>query len=117
MATDGLIEMNSIYRDRHDYPIHAEWLGCLCRRVSSHGWQRSVPDEGCGSFGCISLFAEAGCRESVTFHQRYDQPVDNQTERDGRSSTKSKEDGVIGRVQRRGDSSDLERNKSGTDQK
>ena len=25
------------------------------------------PHEGCGSFGCISLFAEAGCNESVTF--------------------------------------------------
>jgi uncharacterized membrane protein YkgB len=29
----------------------------------------NVPYEGCGSFCCISLFAEAGCSESVTFRQ------------------------------------------------
>jgi hypothetical protein len=51
------------------------------------------------------------------FRRRYDQPVDNQTERDGGSSTLAKEDGVTGRGQRRADSSDLERNKSGTDHK
>ena len=56
-----------IHNDRHYYSIHAEWLGCLCRRVSSNGWQRSFPYEGCSSFCCISLFAEAGCSESVTF--------------------------------------------------
>src|SRR6266850_142713 len=106
-----------IYRDRDDYPLHAGWLGCLCRRVSRHGWQRAVPDEGCGASGGISLFAEAGCGESVTVRRRYDQPVDNPTERDGGSSTQAKEDGVIGRVQRRADSSDLERNKSDSEQK
>jgi Protein of unknown function, DUF417 len=59
--------MRFIHRDRHDYPVHAGWLGSVCRRVSGHGWQRAVPDEGCGAVGCISLFAEAGCRESATF--------------------------------------------------
>lgn len=39
------------------------------RRVSRNGWQRSFPDEGCGSLCCISLFAKAGRRESVTFRQ------------------------------------------------
>jgi Protein of unknown function, DUF417 len=58
-----------IHHDHHYYSIYAEWLGCVCRRVSSNGWQRSFPYEGCGSSCCISLFAEAGCSESVTFRQ------------------------------------------------
>jgi Luciferase-like monooxygenase len=33
--------------------------------------QRCFPYEGLGSFGCIILFAEAGCSESVTFRQAY----------------------------------------------
>jgi uncharacterized membrane protein YkgB len=45
------------------------WLGCVCRRVSSNGGQRSFPHEGCGSLCRISLFAEAGCTEGLTFHQ------------------------------------------------
>jgi len=36
---------------------------------SSNGGQRSFPHEGCGSLCCISLFAEAGCTEGLTFHQ------------------------------------------------
>src|SRR6266436_4722361 len=57
--------MCCIHRDRHYYSLYARWLGGLGRRVSRHGWQRAFPDEGCGSSCCISLFAEAGCRESV----------------------------------------------------
>src|SRR3984893_5553098 len=52
-----------IHNDRHYYSIYAGWLGCVCRRVSSNGGQRSFPHEGCGSLCCISLFAEAGCSE------------------------------------------------------
>jgi hypothetical protein len=58
-----------IHNDRHYYSIYAEWLGCICRRVSSNGWQRSFPHEGRGSLCCISLFAEAGCTEGLTFRQ------------------------------------------------
>ena len=57
-----------IHNDRHYYSIYAEWMGCICRRVSRNGWQRSFPYEGCGSLCSISLFAEAGCTEGLTFH-------------------------------------------------
>jgi len=50
-------------------PIYAEWLGCVCWRVSSDGWQRSFPYEGRCSLCCISLFAEAGCAEGVTLRR------------------------------------------------
>ena len=50
-------------------PFMPKWLGCVCRRVSSNGGQRSFPHEGCGSLCCISLFAEAGCTEGVTFRR------------------------------------------------
>ena len=48
----------------------SEWLfglGCVGRRLSSNGWQCCFPYEGRGSFCRVILFAEAGCRESVTF--------------------------------------------------
>ena len=53
-----------IYNDRHHYSIYAEWLGCVCRRVSGNGRQRSFPNERRRSFCCISLFAEAGRSKS-----------------------------------------------------
>ena len=59
--------MRYIHLYRHYYSIHAEWLGCVCRRISCNGRQRSFPDEGCGALCYISLFAEAGCDESGTF--------------------------------------------------
>jgi hypothetical protein len=49
--------------------IYAEWLGGVWRRASHNGWQRSLPDEGCGFLCWVSLFAEAGRRESVTFRK------------------------------------------------
>jgi hypothetical protein len=36
--------------DRHDYPIYAGRVGCVCRRLSRNDRQRSFPDEGSGSF-------------------------------------------------------------------
>jgi len=48
-----------IYNDRHYYSIYAGWLGCVCRRVSSHDWQRSFPYEGRGTFCWLILFAES----------------------------------------------------------
>jgi hypothetical protein len=59
-----------IHNDRHYYSIYAKWLGCVCRRVSSNGGQRSFPHEGCGSLCCISLFAKAGCTEGLTFRPK-----------------------------------------------
>src|SRR5262249_35466997 len=58
-----------IYSDRHDYPIYAGWLGCVCRRVSRNDRARCLSYEGPGSFCCIILFAQAGCGESVTFRK------------------------------------------------
>jgi hypothetical protein len=59
--------MYYIYNDRNYYSVYAGWLGCLRARVSSNGRQRCFPYEGRRSLCCISLFAEAGCSESVTF--------------------------------------------------
>jgi hypothetical protein len=36
-------------------PYGLRWAAVVCRRVSSNGWQRSFPYEGCGSFCYISL--------------------------------------------------------------
>jgi hypothetical protein len=66
LATMALCATLKSVTNHYNYP---EWLGGVCRRVSRNGWQRSFPDEGCGSLCCISLFAEAGRRESVTFRQ------------------------------------------------
>jgi uncharacterized membrane protein YphA (DoxX/SURF4 family) len=57
----------TVHNDRHYYSVYAERMGCICRRVSSNGWQRSFPYEGCGSLCSINLFAEAGCTEGLTF--------------------------------------------------
>jgi hypothetical protein len=56
-------------RNRHHYSVHAGWLGCVCGRISRNDRQRSFPDEGCGSFCCISLFAEAGGSKSIPLCQ------------------------------------------------
>ena len=56
-----------IHNDHHYFSIHAGWLGCVCRRLSSNGWKCCFPHEGRGSFCGIILFAEAGCNEGVTF--------------------------------------------------
>jgi uncharacterized protein DUF417 len=45
-----------IHRNGHDHPLHAGWLGGVCRRVSGHDGQRAVPHEG----------REAGRRKSVS---------------------------------------------------
>jgi hypothetical protein len=66
LATMALCATLKSVTNHYNYP---EWLGGVCRRVSRNGWQGSFPDEGCGSLCCISLFAEAGRRESVTFRQ------------------------------------------------
>src|ERR1700736_428254 len=66
LATMALCATLKSVTNHYNYP---EWLGNVCRRVSRNGWQGSFPDEGCGSLCCISLFAEAGRRESVTFRQ------------------------------------------------
>jgi hypothetical protein len=62
LATMALCATLKSVTNHYNYP---EWLGGVCRRVSRNGWQRSFPDEGCGSLCCISLFAEAGRRESA----------------------------------------------------
>ena len=53
-----------LHYDCNDHPIHAEWLGCVGGWVSSNDRQRSFPNEGCGPFCCISLFAETRCIKS-----------------------------------------------------
>src|ERR1700730_10795059 len=66
LATMALCATLKSVTNHYNYP---EWLGGVCRRDSRNGWQGSFPDEGCGSLCCISLFAEAGRRERVTFRQ------------------------------------------------
>jgi hypothetical protein len=60
--------MRYIRIDRHHHSVHAERLGSGCR-VSGDGGQCSFSGEGCGSSGCIDLFAEAGCDEGVAFRR------------------------------------------------
>jgi Protein of unknown function, DUF417 len=60
--------MRHLRIDRQYYPIHAEWLGSVCR-VSGHGGECSFSDEGCGSPCCVGLSAAAGCDESIAFRR------------------------------------------------
>ena len=61
-------ELNEyLYHDYYYHPIHAGRLECICWRLSSDAGQCGFPDEGLSSLCCVSLFAKAGCGESVTF--------------------------------------------------
>src|SRR5260370_27549017 len=59
--------MYYIYHDRLDHPVYAGWLECLGWRVSSDAGQCRFPDEGRRSLCRVRLFAEARCREGITF--------------------------------------------------
>ena len=54
-----------IHNDHHYYSIYAGWLGRFCRRLSGDDRTCRLFDERRRSLLRISLFAEAGCNESV----------------------------------------------------
>src|ERR1700745_3214313 len=57
----------TLYHDYHHHPIHARRLECSGRRLSGDAGQCRFPYEGSSSLRRVSLFAQAGCRESVSF--------------------------------------------------
>src|SRR5260221_1193728 len=59
--------MRYLYHDYYYHSIHAGRFECICWRLSSDAGQCGFPDEGLSSLCCVSLFAKAGCGESVTF--------------------------------------------------
>src|ERR1700757_949052 len=65
----GLGLLRYLYHDYHHHPIHAGRLECSCRRLSGDAGQRRFPYEGSSSLRRVSLFAQAGCRESVALHR------------------------------------------------
>jgi Protein of unknown function, DUF417 len=56
-------------RYRHDCPVYARWLGCVCRRVPRYDGKGGISNEGSRSVRCVVLIAEAGRHESVALWQ------------------------------------------------
>jgi hypothetical protein len=61
--------MCHLYNDHHDYSIYAGWLGGLCGWLSRHAGERRFPHEGPGSFCCLVLSIETGCRKGAAFDE------------------------------------------------
>jgi hypothetical protein len=58
-----------IHLYRHDYSIHTEWLGRICRRFPGNDRTCRFSDERYRSVFRIVLFAEAGFGKSITRYQ------------------------------------------------
>ena len=42
----GILGALGLYHYRHDYPVYAGWLGCVCRRVPRYDGESCIPNEG-----------------------------------------------------------------------